>query len=92
MKIKKVTRSEQVEEIDLQLPYYFKVGDCYYAMVEDDKAFEVNSFQINRWLCADTLSLYYSKPEKVEITREDFISAFDKAVEKLQQFIKTESK
>lgn len=89
MKINKTIRTEVTEEIEINFPYYFKTGGCYFALEREDLAIEVTDTQVCKWAFSSTLSYQLGKADATEITRGEFITAFDRTIESLQQLAKT---
>lgn len=81
------------QEVELELPYYFKLtygnaGDIHYAIITESKSISVTGNEILS-LSTSTVCSNLENDNCVESNAGEFITAFDKAVESLQQLVKT---
>ena len=81
-----------LHEVELELPYYFKLtygsaGDIHYAIVTESKSISVNGNEIFS-LSTSTVCGHLEDNNFFETNAGEFIIAFDKAVESLKKLVK----
>jgi len=93
MELKQTITTKKEVETEIELPYYFKlkythIGDTYFAILNEEKGVAVSKgeVRITEYPTAIGNSIRESNAEK--ITKEEFIIAFDSAIEGIQQSIK----
>lgn len=83
--VKKVTETE--EEVEINLPYFFKHKNQLFAILSEINIIQVRiDYGISQY---EKIGVIYPEAyDSVEITAGEFITAFDKQMESLQQALK----
>jgi len=85
--IKKTVEEEVEEEVEVQLPYFFKTVANNVAIISETEAIQVTNivgmFGIKQINSASYALYIFSGIEKMESTREEFLDAYEMAIDSI---------
>jgi len=82
----KITTKQTIEvEKEIKLPIFLKrVTGSYYGLLSDDNAIKFDSVSIEKTI-TNVVVQWIGDSDTVEITAEEFTTAFDNTLEQIQQ-------
>lgn len=88
-------KTESVVEKEIEFPYFFKhhygnIPSVFFALFDEEKSMRVDSEEIKCYqteVCAANIGTGQKNNNLVEITEEEFTTAFEQTMERIQSML-----
>lgn len=81
MTIEKVIRTEEVMEFEIELPYFAKEGNYYYAILNEDKKIRVAVVGDSTWISCNSVGIERDLAKAEPISETEFYQVYLNAID-----------